>query len=82
MGFKNSDSDYSEEINSKNNYIYDGYGFLLVNSVEDLLYDKFNDCMENFIDVQQDRNNKKKESEKNKSNFNIKYQRKMGIYEL
>jgi len=85
MGFKNSDSDYSEEINSKNNYIYDGYGFLLVNSVEDLLYDKFNDCMENFIDVQQNKNNKKKETEKNKSNFNIKYQsnsskRKMGIY--
>ena len=85
MGFKNSDSDYSEEIYSKNNYIYDGYGFLLVNSVEDLLYDKFNDCMENFIDVQQNKNNKKKETEKNKSNFNIKYQsnsskRKMGIY--
>ena len=86
MGFKDSESNSSEEIKSNNNnYIYDGYGFLLVNSVEDLLYDKFNDCMDNYINIQQDKNNKKKESIKNINEFNNKYENniskiKKGIY--
>ena len=32
----------SVQVNSQNNYKYDKYGFVLVNSIEDLLYDKFN----------------------------------------
>ncbi len=39
----NEESESSSiQANSQNNYKYDKYGFVLVNSIEDLLYDKFN----------------------------------------
>ena len=67
----------SSNTNINNNYKYDGYGFLLVNSIDDLLYDKFNHYMENYID-----SNPSKKLEKQKSkemhydinNLNSKYQ--------
>ena len=67
----------SSHTNINNNYKYDGYGFLLVNSIDDLLYDKFNHYMENYID-----SNPSKKLEKQKSkemhydinNLNSKYQ--------
>ena len=40
-------SNTSMKVNSQNNYKYDQYGFVLVNTIEDLLYDKFNNNMEN-----------------------------------
>ena len=40
-------SNSSNQVNSQNNYKYDQYGFVLVNTIEDLLYDKFNNNMEN-----------------------------------
>ena len=40
-------SSSSKEINSQNNYKYDKYGFIQVDSIEDLLYDKFNCYMNN-----------------------------------
>ena len=40
-------SSSSNEINSQNNYKYDKYGFIQVDSIEDLLYDKFNCYMNN-----------------------------------
>ena len=55
-------NDSSIQANSKNNYKYDNYGFILVNSIEDLLYDKFNCYMENYINI--------KNSEKNKIYIN------------
>ena len=38
-----SECSSSIQINSQNNYKYDKYGFVLVNSIDDLLYDKFNE---------------------------------------
>ena len=49
-------SNNSNQINSQNNYKYDQYGFVLVNTIEDLLYDRFNNHMENDYN---DNNNKK-----------------------
>ena len=49
-------SNNSNQINSQNNYKYDQYGFVLVNTIEDLLYDRFNNYMENEYN---DNNNKK-----------------------
>ena len=49
-------SNNSNQINSQNNYKYDQYGFVLVNTIEDLLYDRFNNNMENDYN---DNNNKK-----------------------
>ena len=49
-------SNNSNQINSQNNYKYDQYGFVLVNTIEDLLYDRFNNNMENDYN---DINNKK-----------------------
>ena len=49
-------SNKSNQINSQNNYKYDQYGFVLVNTIEDLLYDRFNNHMENDYN---DNNNKK-----------------------
>ena len=40
---KNNDSNSnSEEINSENNYKFDNYGIVMADSIEDLLYDKYN----------------------------------------
>ena len=33
------------QVNSQTNYKYDQFGFVLVNTIEDLLYDKFNNYM-------------------------------------
>ena len=49
MTSSNTSSNTSNQINIKNNYKYDEFGFLLVNSIEDLLYDKFNNEMEKNI---------------------------------
>ena len=53
-------NDSSIQANSKNNYKYDNYGFILVNSIEDLLYDKFNCYMENYINIKNSEKNKNK----------------------
>jgi hypothetical protein len=46
-------------VNSQNNYKYDEYGFIQVNSIEDLLYDKFNNHMENRFKIKKIKKNKK-----------------------
>ena len=51
-----SNNSNNSQINSQNNYKYDQYGFVLVNTIEDLLYDRFNNNMENDYN---DINNKK-----------------------
>ena len=53
----------SVQVNSQNNYKYDKYGFVLVNSIEDLLYDKFNNNME------KDFKYKKKQKDKNDNGY-------------
>ena len=49
----------SVQVNSQNNYKYDKYGFVLVNSIEDLLYDKFNNQMEKDINIKKNKNEQK-----------------------
>ena len=66
MTLKNSENNYVEEINNKHNYIYDEYGFLLVDSVEDLIYDRFNNYMGNWNNLEQ---NQKYKKNKNNDNF-------------
>ena len=61
----------SVEVNSQNNYKYDKYGFVLVNSIEDLLYDKFNYYMGK--DINNKKNKKKKEDNGNVNNSNRNY---------
>ena len=68
MTLKNSENNYVEEINNKHNYIYDEYGFLLVDSVEDLIYDRFNKYMGNWNNLEQ---NQKYKKSKNNDNFSI-----------
>ena len=58
-------SNNSNQINSQNNYKYDQYGFVLVNTIEDLLYDRFNNHMENDYN---DNNNKKDKNYNGNSN--------------
>ena len=58
-------SNNSNQINSQNNYKYDQYGFVLVNTIEDLLYDRFNNHMENDYN---DNNNKKDKKYNGNSN--------------
>ena len=54
-----NNSNNSDQINSQNNYKYDQYGFVLVNTIEDLLYDKFNNNMENdYNDISNNKNKK------------------------
>ena len=52
-------SNTSMKVNSQNNYKYDQYGFVLVNTIEDLLYDKFNNNMENDFNNIIDKKSKK-----------------------
>jgi len=52
-------SNTSMKVNSQNNYKYDQYGFVLVNTIEDLLYDKFNNNMENDLNNIIDNKSKK-----------------------
>ena len=65
MSFSNSSSNSSIQINTKNNYKYDEYGFLLVDSIEDLLYDKFNKEMEKNINYGKNNKTNKKINDKN-----------------
>ena len=60
----NEESESSSlQVNSQNNYKYDKYGFVLVNSIEDLLYDKFNYYTGKELDII--KNKKKKNKKKN-----------------
>ena len=73
MNILNSSSNSSIQNIEKNNYKYDEYGFLKVNSLEDLLYDKFNKYMENYIYIYQKNkleNRKRNDNISNKYNLN------------
>ena len=72
MSFSNSSSHSSIQINTKNNYKYDEFGFLLVNSIEDLLYDKFNNEMEKNINY--GKKNKRNNEIKDKNSIKNKHQ--------
>ena len=72
MSFSNSSSNSSIQINTKNNYKYDEFGFLLVNSIEDLLYDKFNNEMEKNINY--GKKNKRNNEIKDKNSIKNKHQ--------
>ena len=70
MNILNSSSNSSIQNIEKYNYKYDEYGFLKVNSLEDLLYDKFNKYMENYIYIYQ---KNKLENRKKNDNISNKY---------
>ena len=70
MNILNSSSNSSIQNIEKYNYKYDEYGFLKVNSLEDLLYDKFNKYMENYIYIYQ---KNKLENRKRNGNISNKY---------
>jgi hypothetical protein len=73
MNILNSSSNSSIQNIEKHNYKYDEYGFLKVNSLEDLLYDKFNKYMENYIYIYQKNkleNRKRNDNISNKYNLN------------
>ena len=59
MNEQSESSSSSLQVNSQNNYKYDEYGFIQVNSIEDLLYDKFNNHMENRFKIKKIKKNKK-----------------------
>ena len=44
------------QVNSQTNYKYDQFGFVLVNTIEDLLYDKFNNYMGKDLNEYSDKN--------------------------
>ena len=52
------------QVNSQNNYKYDKYGFVLVNSIDDLLYDKFNE-----EDKKEKKENNSKKAKKHNGNY-------------
>ena len=70
MNILNSSSNSSIQNIEQYNYKYDEYGFLKVNSLEDLLYDKFNKYMENYIYIYQ---KNKLENRKRNDNISNKY---------
>ena len=56
----NEESESSSlQVNSQNNYKYDKYGFVLVNSIEDLLYDRFNYYTGKEFDIKKIKKKKK-----------------------
>ena len=56
----NEESESSSlQVNSQNNYKYDKYGFVLVNSIEDLLYDRFNYYTGKELDIKKNKKEKK-----------------------
>ena len=57
MNEQSESSSSSLQVNSQNNYKYDEYGFIQVNSIEDLLYDKFNNHMENRFKIKKIKKN-------------------------
>ena len=66
MNEQSESSSSSIQVNSRNNYKYDKYGFVLVNSIEDLLYDKFNDQ-----DKKEKKENKTQKTKKhNRNHYN------------
>ena len=76
---KNDSYSNSEIIDSKNNYKFDNYGIVMANSIEDLLYDKFNHINKHHINkkniIQDDNFSELFENEEIKSNKNSKESR-------
>ena len=68
MNERSESESSSVQVNSQNNYKYDKYGFVLVNSIEDLLYDKFNYYMGKDINNKKNKNDKDDNGHVNNSN--------------
>jgi len=68
----NEESESSSlQVNSQNNYKYDKYGFVLVNSIEDLLYDRFNYYTGKELDIKKNKKEKKDNGKIVNSNRNF-----------
>ena len=61
-------SNSTMQFNTKSYYKYDKFGFIIVNNLEDLLYDKFNNAMENNFE-----NNKVNNRHHNNKNKRMTY---------
>ena len=72
MNDQSENENSSVQVDSQNNYKYDKYGFVLVNSIEDLLYDKFNNYMGK--DIKNIKNKKNQIDNGNSVNLNMNYQ--------
>ena len=76
---KNDSYSNSEIIDSKNNYKFDNYGIVMADSIEDLLYDKYNHIKRHHINnkntIQDDNFSELFENDNNNSKENSKESR-------